>query len=168
MKILAEWDSKLIAAALFFAMAGPGLTRGPEFQALTGKTIRLRRHMDLCEWRRIDEAKVAGNSTRGVLYELNTTSWASRHKNGKYDRPAPKTDESHGINYFFCSKQKPAAIWQDEGKWIAPLLQPGDENAVFGANESAYTKYWAARHSVYVDDVYAEGTKLGRKFGYHF
>ncbi len=161
-----------IFIALFLATFGSPsvLATEPEFKPMLKKVVRLRCHMEYCGWYRIETAKILGTSSKGVLYELNTKFWQSHHKNGNYERPAPRTDQEAATQFIFCSKQKPTLIErQGNGAgWTATPLQPGNSKVMAGATESAYAEYWAACHHAAVEDVYDEGDQLGKKLGYRF
>lgn len=48
-------------------------------------------------------------------------------------------------------------------------LRPGDENSIFGFNESAYQFYFAACHNHIMRDPYATASiALAKKLGYNF
>lgn len=142
---------------------------GPEFDALMGKLIPGRCHMNSCGWSSIETRKLVGSTPKGELYELGMKSWSATYPDGNYNRPARRVgDGTVKISYVFCSKQAPIWIDNYEGRWLASRLQPGNSKAVFGANEAKYALYWGACHRAIVRDVLSGGDHLGKKLGYYF
>ena len=85
----------------------------------------------------------------------------------EYDRPPISVSKSERfIDMVFCSKTKPTFFGFYDGKWNAEQLRPGDQDAVFGYNESTYQFYWAACHNHITRDPYE--TALAKKLGYNF
>jgi hypothetical protein len=140
-----------------------------EFAAMKDQLIPGRCHMNECDWTSIDSIGLVGSSPKGQLFGLATRAWSANYPDGNYNRTAKKTGgDRASVSFVFCSKSNAALIdLNDDGKWLASKLRPGDEAAVYGYNESGLSFYWAACHRAIVKDVYAGGTQLGKKLGYH-
>lgn len=161
----------LILALAVTTMATTALARDRKsadsgFNALVGKLVRGRCHMDSCLWFSIEAAKPAGQSSRGQLFKITTKWWESYHPKGIYKR-APRHGGEAATNFVFCSKTMPAMILQeDHGKWTAVRLNPGNSNTIAGATETTHIMYWAACHCKTLNDVYRDGERLAKTLGY--
>ena len=114
--------------------------------SLTGPAVAAelhngRCHMDYCSWFSIEEKDLVSSNPSGALFKVTTRGWSSHHPNGSYNRRTRRTGGESTASFVFCSKDRPALIFQDESKWVAHTLAPGVQNAVYGYNESAYKQY---------------------------
>lgn len=152
------------------ALAAPAVAA--EFDAAIGKTGTGRCHMDNCSFFSIQTAIPVATVKDGSLFTISELSWSSDYKprddGDEYAQPplhtSPKTPDAYLV---FCSKTRPMMFFLDGPKWTGFALRPGDEQAIAGATESAYSSYWAACHHFIAKDVYSTA-KLAAKLGYHF
>ena len=139
--------------------------------SLTGPAVAAelhngRCHMDYCSWFSIEEKDLVSSNPSGALFKVTTRGWSSHHPNGSYNRRTRRTGGESTASFVFCSKDRPALIFQDESKWVAHTLAPGVQNAVYGYNESAYKRSFVVCHAVAPNDLYAELPRLGKRYGY--
>lgn len=136
--------------------------------SILGRRIQGRCHMDYCGWFSIEKRSVAARAPDGVLYEVESRYWESKHPEGTYETPAPLKDSGRGDWYAFCSLTRPATLFHDsaENNWVVSALSPNDQGGIFGYNESAYTEYFAACHDIEITDVYGQMISKAKRLGY--
>lgn len=96
----------------------------------------------------------------GTLYTIRTMyrEWpyqVSRPNFRPSERQVPFRNPS--ISYVFCSKQRPAYIFQSssDGQYYANLLSP-DGRSGFGYNRSSYFLYWTTCHNIVGPNFFSE------------
>ena len=152
-------------------LLAPLPSNAAEFRALVHRLIVGRCHMNTCGYFSIDKADRVGISPKGELYSITVKNWEAGDCKHIYKCGQREGGEQSSF-YVFCSKQKPAIISNENGKWGAWLLQIGNSYKVCGACESTYSEYWATCHGISGliaasknDDV---GDALAKKLGYVF
>jgi hypothetical protein len=133
--------------------------------ARSSELMQGRCRMDYCAWFSIESRDIVGSNTHGALFKVISKEWTSHHPNGSYDKRRPKTGGGASTGYYFCSKTKPLAIWQDDaGPWKVAVLNLASPS---GAEENAVIEYFAACHGVQsghgTSDTFDALTK---RFGY--
>jgi hypothetical protein len=133
--------------------------------ALSAELMQGRCRMDYCAWFSIESRDIVGSNANGALFKVISKEWTSHHPNGSYDKRRPKTGGEASTGYYFCSKTKPLAIWQDDaGPWKVAVLNLASPS---GAEENAVIEYFAVCHGVQS----GHGTSnafgaLTKRFGY--
>ncbi len=165
--------TKLTALGLMSSWFATTAVHGAEFAAAVGRTGYGRCHMGGCWFFIIEGVVPVGSTAFGILYAVSGKRWNASYKmhgdndQHEYDRPPVSVSkQAPFIDMVFCSKTKPIDFVFYDGKWNAVQLRPGDPDAVFGYNESAYQFYWAACHNHITRDPYE--TALAKKLGYNF
>jgi hypothetical protein len=132
--------------------------------ALAAELLQGRCHMNYCNWFSIESRDIVASGKSGALAKAEIKEWGSYHPDGDYKRHRPRTGGQLSASYFFCSKTKPAAIWEDAGKWQGAVLNVASPS---GAEENITIQYFAVCHGVTsgndADDAY---DVLARRFGY--
>lgn len=137
-----------------------------EFGALMKKLVPTRCHMGSCGWFSIEDIAPVGSTPIGTLYAVGEHSFhAEWPRDVDYNVPMPKRDGGMRVSMVFCSKTHPTTFGYYDGKWIAAGLQPGNEKAEFGYNESAYDEYFAVCHNAIIN---GDPKLLARRLGYQF
>jgi hypothetical protein len=140
-------------------------TRTPD--PIIGVLLQGRCHMDYCSWFSIEKKMLVGKNSQDALYQVVTKGWESHHPNASYDKRTARTGGKVSTRYVLCSHRRPAVILSDGGKWLVHTLAPGNEDGIFGFNESDYKEYFAVCHRLRIDDVYSDGVEAGRKLRYN-
>jgi hypothetical protein len=168
----------IIASALLTTLVSYSANSADqEFAAAIGKTGYGRCHMDYCGFFTINAAAPIGSSKDGVLFAISETVWGAQYRptddDHEYDHPPISVEKKEpSITAVFCSKTKPTIFdyvpdpTTKLPSWISSPLRPGDENAVFGYNESAYQFYYAACHRYITHDPVSK--PMADRLGYHF
>jgi hypothetical protein len=109
---------------------------------------------------------------KGALFAVSYRGWDATYRHTEdereYDRkPVRVSKPENRISIVFCSRTDPVNFDFFDGKWNETPLRPGDDDAVFGANESSYTFYLAACHNYITKDANLPAD-LATKFGYDF
>ena len=142
-----------------------------EFAAAIGRQGYGRCHMDSCGFFIIDAAVPSGSGPKGILFSVSYRGWGATYRrtdDGRgYDRkPISGSKPETRVSLVFCSKTNPVDFSFYEGKWHEMRLRPGDDQAVFGVNESSYTFYFAACHNYITKSPYLP-SDLAKKLGYN-
>jgi hypothetical protein len=142
-----------------------------EFAAAIGRQGYGRCHMDGCGFFVIDASAPIGSSKNGALFAVSQRNWQASYRRTEdeheYDRkPISVSKPETMISLVFCSKTDPIVYDFFDGKWQGVRLRPGDADAVFGANESSYTFYYAACHNFITKDANLPA-ELAKKLGYN-
>ena len=163
-----------VLAALFAPSAIPAKAESPnvEFAAAIGRMGYGRCHMDGCGFFIIDAVAPIGSSKNGALFAVSSRNWQAiyRRTNDGHEysrKPISASKPENTITLVFCSKTSPDILYFLDGKWQDAPLRPGDADAVFGANESSYTFYYAACHNLITQDAVLPAD-LAKKLGYAF
>jgi hypothetical protein len=133
--------------------------------ALSAELMQGRCRMDYCAWFSIESRDMVGSNANGALFMVISKEWTSHHPNGSYDKRRPKTGGEASTGYYFCSKTKPSAIWQDDaGSWKVAILNLASPS---GAEENAVIEYFAVCHGVQSGhDTSDTFDALTKRFGY--
>jgi hypothetical protein len=142
---------------------------GSEYEALSGKLIVGRCHMENCWWFSIEGTEKMGEAKVGELFAISTKNWSTYCKDSNENRCDRKKFDGADISFILCSKTHPSWITNinDEGnsnEWTVEQLGPGSMDASSGAGFGVHVIYWAACHKLEVSDPF--DPKLGQKFGY--
>jgi len=105
-----------------------------------------------------------GTSPSGALFFIHIQNRDEEYKEANYNQKPIKVEEYESDQYIFCSKKQPAVISSSQGKWTAEFLKPGRDDAIFGANEWAYSLYYASCHNT----IRSVDESLARRLGYNF
>lgn len=147
---------------------------GPEFAALTKKLIPTRCHMSYCGWFSVEDIAPVGTSPLGTLYAYAARSFGSEWpQDVDYNVPMTKKDQGIFMAMVFCSKTRPTVFYYLKGEngalgsWQTDALQPGNDQAVAGVNESAYIGYFGLCHHTIVNSAFGLGP-LAHRLGYRF
>ena len=143
-----------------------------EFEAGIGPTVHERCHMDNCGFATLQSSVPVATVRDGTLFALSGVGWGAEYEQRQDDRdeysfpPKSISPKKPFIWMAFCSKTRPYMFYFGEGSWQATPLRPGDDQAVFGFNESAYQDYWASCHHFFPTDE-ALIAKMARRLGYN-
>lgn len=121
-------------------------------------------HMDECVWSRFVEREIVRSDSSGTLIRTKTITGSSKHPNGSYDVGTPIEWGAPSDEYIFCSKTRPAVIFDVNNQWIAHLLAPGYSEGVFGYNTDSYIDYFFICHGL--KNVDLGDASLAQKFSY--
>jgi hypothetical protein len=141
-----------------------------EFAAAIGRQGYGRCHMDSCGFFIIDAAAPVGSGRRGTLFAVAYRGWGASYRHTDDDqeyesKPINVSKPDSRLSLVFCSKTDPSEFYLVDGKWLETPIRPGDDQAIFGANESSYMFYYAACHNhITKDPLLPAG--LARKLGY--
>jgi hypothetical protein len=114
--------------------------------ALSAELMQGRCRMDYCAWFSIESRDIVGSNANGALFKVISKEWTSHHPNGSYDKRRLRTGGEASMGYYFCSKTKPSAIWQDDaGSWKVAVLNLASPS---GAEENAVIEYFVVCHGV--------------------
>ncbi len=153
----------LVTATLFLAV---GSARAEDFQAVTGQLVPGRCHMNECGWSVFDSVEPVIQAKRGSLFRIQQRYFTADYPNGDYSKHRPRKLVGSAESYVICSKTHPAMIDKGDSKgWYVTTLAPGDQEQIFGFNETSLANYYAACHGMIVHDVYA-GAAVARSMGY--
>ncbi len=127
--------------------------------------------MDTCRWFKIEKREIAGQSSEGELLKLRYREWESHHPNATYNKKYPRKNMGTAPTYIFCSKTRPAIIFQVDEKapdkgWNVFLLTPREEASIAGANLLAHMLYFNACHGINFELKEISFSKLSKKLGY--
>ena len=136
--------------------------------------------MDYCGFFTINAAAPIGSSKNPgaihryclKLFGVHSTGLRMTITNTIDHPPVSVEKKEPSITTVFCSKTKPTVFdyvpdpTTKVPSWISSPLRPGDENAVFGYNESAYQFYYAACHRYITHDPVSKS--MADRLGYHF
>jgi hypothetical protein len=170
---------RALSAAVFLTSAVVSPACGEddiEFAAAIGMQGYGRCHMDECGFFVIDAAAPIATGKDGVLFVISLREWSAEYRmrgdndQHEYDRPPISvTTPTSRASIVYCSKKRPILFDYFDGSWNGAPLRPGDQGAIYGANESALQFYFAACHRFITRDVYASATlNLAKRLGYHF
>lgn len=87
--------------------------------------------------------------TDGELYSIKTAS-----RSWKMNSQPSDSFGQVGISYVYCSRIKPAYIFNSDGTYYAHLLNPG--GSPLGYDISDYPIYWATCHNFVGPDFFSE------------
>ncbi len=141
----------------------PGSSGSAIASDIVGKLIDGRCRMDYCSYFSIESISAAGSNRIGELRQVETKHWSSHHPDGTYHIRARRTGGSQSTGYVFCSRQKPAVLFQSNGKWFGHLLPIGSDPA--GFMTQSMIQYFAVCHGLIVKEADPFGT-IGRRLGY--
>jgi hypothetical protein len=171
----------LVAVLLTFNFVYPAFAKddgvgGAEFAAAIGIQAYGRCHQDTCGLFIIDQAAPLGTGKDGMLYVISGRGWEAIYRQHgvndthEYDRPPISTTKPSALmQMVYCSKSRPITFYYYENAWQWAPLRPGDQDAIFGAIESALQLYLAACHRFIVRDLYESRVQATiKRLGYHF
>lgn len=97
----------------------------------------------------------------GTLFSVKTAS-----RSWQMGSQPPNSFGQAEVSYVYCSRTKPAYIFNHEHTYYAHLLNPGSGD-FFGYNQSDYPIYWATCHNFVGPDFFSEEmTSRAIKLGY--
>ncbi len=117
-------------------------------------------HMGQCGDSKFIEKTLLKTSPNGKLYSVKTAyrSWAMGSQ-------PPNSFGKVQVSYVYCSKIKPALIFNSDNTYYAHLLNPGGD--WYGYNFSDYPIYWVTCHNFVGPDFFSqEITSRAIKLGY--
>ncbi len=141
------------------------LPEGPPLPALAGQTIQAGCRQGECIWMRISEVKRVAAVPQGELRQMMATRGSSLHPDGNIPARAEDADieweAAPRPDYAFCSVERPAYAFADEGALITHYLDLYD---LAGYQTSSGRLYMRLCHDIADEDV-PDAATLGR-FGY--
>lgn len=135
--------------------------------ATSAEVKRGRCHMGDCSWSQEIVRDLIGSNNIGALFRVELRGGDSEHPNNNYNSRARIVWNKQTHNtYVFCSKIMPSVMMQEGPKVFANFLKISVGGVIPGAEESAYGMYLNVCHSIDVDKVGIDPSRLAKTFGY--
>lgn len=119
--------------------------------------------MDLCTWYSVEAKDTVASNAGATLFKVALKMWTSKHRDGAYNKKAPRVAGDVVSLYFACSKTKPAIVESEDGKWTAAFL---NLHSPPGFQELAVMEYFVVCHGFDVEHPSTRFDVAARKFGY--
>lgn len=117
-------------------------------------------HMGQCWDNKFVSKSLLKTSNNGELYSVKIAS-----RSWSIDSQPPDNFGQVEMSYVYCSRTKPAYIFNSDNTYYAHLLNPGGD--WYGYNQSDYPIYWATCHNFVGPNFFSEEmTSRAIKLGY--
>jgi len=132
-------------------------------------------HMGECSFTEIVNTKTIAARPGGTLISAKERSAVVKApvKDGEPQYELVQPPKFFGlvkVSYAYCSTDRPAFVFYDNGKFYAHVLNVGDPTGVSGYNTDSHLLYWAICHEKFlrVNDLASEEVaKRAQELGYH-